>query len=156
MAYKNVKGNIEPPKERIDRSTWILMTAVASGVDVFQFTMLIFAPIISPIAFLTFWIWLKRYGANITDDNKRLVRMFGGFFIELTPLGVFPVWTPTIFTTVLLVRNKDKRKIREFYKNIADATARKKRYNVRTVAPYITTREVANDNHNPQEFKEAA
>lgn len=157
MANQYVKENIVPPEERIDLSTWQLMTVASAGADLLQAGLTIFAPIVSPIIFLTFWVWLKFHGVGISDNIKRIVIMWGGFLVELIPgLNILPAWTLTIFITVLLVRNRDKRKIKEFYKNIADAKTRKKRYNVRTIAPYVTTQEANDDNYDPQEFKKAA
>jgi len=119
MARKNIKENIEPPQERIDISTWKLMTAASIGADLFQVALGVLAPLISPFIFLTFWIWLKLHGVSIVDSVERIALMWGGFLIEVIPgLNILPAWTLTIFITVLLVRHNDTKKIKEFYKNI--------------------------------------
>lgn len=119
------KETARPPQERIDPSTWQLMVAVALGLDFFQgivgmlpFVGQILSPIISLFIFLIFWIWLKLHGVTITDSIKRVAIMFGGFLVELIPiLNILPSWTLAIFLTVLLVRNSDKRKLKEFYRD---------------------------------------
>ena len=113
------------PQERIDSSTGLLMVIVALGFDFFQGIIgilpiagFILAPLISLFIWLTFWIWLKLHGVNITDKTKRIVIMWGGFLLELIPLlDILPIWTITIFITVLSVQHSDKVKIKEFYKN---------------------------------------
>jgi signal transduction histidine kinase len=115
--------NIEPPEERIDSSTGKLLVIVAFGLDFFQgiigalpFVGAILSPMISLLVFLIFWMWLKLHGVSITDSIERIAIMFGGFLVELIPiLNILPAWTLTIFITVLLVRNKDKREIKDFY-----------------------------------------
>lgn len=127
MANGNVARNVEPPKERIDTGTWKLMTAVAIGADLFQVMLGLFAPLISPFIFLTFWMWLKLHDVSIGDSIKRIAIMWGGFLVELIPvLNFLPTWTLSIFITVLMVRNKDKRKIKEFYKKVKNSTVNKK------------------------------
>ena len=129
MRRKNSKNksnkNINAPQERIDSSTGLLMVIVALGFDFFQGIIgilpiagFILAPLISLFIWLTFWIWLKLHGVNITDKTKRIVIMWGGFLLELIPLlDILPIWTITIFITVLSVQHSDKVKIKEFYKN---------------------------------------
>ena len=125
MARTYTKENIVPPKERIDSETGRLMVITALGFDFFQgiigmlpFVGFILAPLISFLIWLTFWIWLKLHGVSLGDNIKRMAIMFGGFLLELVPiLNILPVWTLTIFITVLMVQRDDKRKIKEFYEN---------------------------------------
>ncbi len=118
--------NIEPPQERIDKSTGRLMVIVALGFDFFQGIIgvlpvvgFILSPLVSLFIWLTFWIWLKLHGVNVTDKIGRIFIMWGGFFLELIPLlNILPTWTMTIFITVSLIQRDDKRKIKEFYENL--------------------------------------
>ncbi len=126
MARNISPESIEPPQERIDSGTGKLMVAVAFGFDLFQgvvgltpFVGWVLSPMIGLIIWLTFWIWLKLHGVSVVESVERMAILFGGFLVELVPiLNILPVWTLTIFVTVLLVQREDKKKIKEFYENI--------------------------------------
>lgn len=165
MARKNFRGNVEPPKERISSSTGNLMVATALGLDLFQGIIaaiplagiLISDLIINPIIIAIFWVWFISHKVHFGNNLRRLALMWGGFFLELIPiLNILPIWTLTIFMTVLIVRKKDKKKIEEFYKNLRNATMKEKRYNVPIARQYVTARKAANDNNEQQPLKEAA
>ena len=128
------KRNLKPPKERIDSSTGLFMVITALWFDFLQIALGIFALLVTPFMWLTFFVWLKLHKVTIGDSVKRIALMFGGFLVELIPIvNILPAWNLMIFITVLLVQRSDKKKIEEFYKN-SKASQEKKRYTIPTTA----------------------
>ncbi len=127
MVRSLQKKNVRPPQERISPSTGKLMIATAFGLDFLQGIIaaipiagvIIADLVINPIIIAVFWVWLILHKVHFNNNMRLLALMWGGFFLELIPLlNILPIWTLTIFMTILMVRNKDKKKIKEFYKNI--------------------------------------
>lgn len=89
---------MESKEKEIERSTVVLMIATAFFFDVLQgFLTLIFMGWIPSIfAFLTFYLWFKKYKMNFMTP-KRFLAMGGGFIAELIPVfNVIPAWTAVV------------------------------------------------------------
>lgn len=165
MAQSSNIENMIPPKERIDRGTFLLMITTVVGLEIFQGIVgalpiagVLLGPMVGFLIWLTFFIWFKLHGVTMGDNIKRMGIMLAGFFFELIPvLNILPIWTVTIFITIVIVRNEDKKKIKDFIKARQSAVdSRKMGYNINTLTKYVVTGKIANDNSGAQEFKEAA
>lgn len=165
MAQSSSIENISPPRERIDKSSALLMAITVIGLEVFQGLVgalpiagVILGPLVGFLIWFTFFIWLKLHGVTMGDNVKRMIVMLVGFFFEMIPIvGILPIWTATIIITIALVRNEDKKKIKKFTeaKQVAVDT-KKMRYNINTSTKFVIASKAANDNSGVQELKEAA
>ena len=64
---------------------------------------------VSIAAWMAFYFWFTLLGVSFFKraDAKAAV-WFTGALLEITPLGILPLWTATIAATIALVRIEDK------------------------------------------------
>lgn len=102
--------------DRIPKGTAILMVGVALFFDLLQMFLnfvligFILNPIlVTPIAFLTFYLWYKMRGVGLSDSAKRFAVYVAGFLLELIPiLNTLPGLTLSTLTMIMIVRAEDK------------------------------------------------
>jgi len=112
-------------KERIGFGSSFLLYSTAMVVDLAQLFLgmialipflgamifLMFNTALAITAWLTFFLWYKLLGIGFLDGTflaRKVAVFLGSAFVELTPLGVFPVWTLTVFFLIAIVRAEDK------------------------------------------------
>lgn len=88
----------QPQPKGLENHTIVLMVAVALFYDALQalLTIILMGWLITPIAFLTFYLWFKLHGITFMTP-KRGGSMALGFLIEIFPLTSWlPAWTAVV------------------------------------------------------------
>lgn len=111
-------------RNRIPTHTFILMCGVALLFDFFEILFLVtylappilgavvgalFDIMLSLFATLTFWLWFKIRGVEISDSLKKMTSTIAMWVSEFTPLGILPIWTASVVLTTLIVRYDDRK-----------------------------------------------
>jgi hypothetical protein len=94
--------------QQLKGSTICLMVATALFYDVIQLALafLLMDWLITPFAFLTFYVWFKQYGISFATP-KRAMTIGGTFIIEMIPfLAALPTWTLAVTLIILDSRAK--------------------------------------------------
>lgn len=121
-------------RHRIGFGTAAMMIAVALLYDLSEMALVLFyalpfigaaIPILSDIIFtpvmaFTFWLWFKMHHVSLTDDYKKLIANVSTWIVELTPLGVLPLWTFTVARTIFLTWRADKKENEKIRKENAE------------------------------------
>ncbi len=88
----------------------------------------IIAWLVGIFAWLTFYVWTSIKGWGLSDTVKRIVVQWALPLAELTPLGIFPIWTARVILQLSFLKAEDVlynstkgkadvEKITHFYKN---------------------------------------
>ncbi|MFH0804531.1 MAG: hypothetical protein V1896_02935 [Candidatus Zambryskibacteria bacterium] len=111
-----VKTIIQKPAEKKERiKTWmaVCMIIVALCVDGAQALLtvlvvgIVMGPIISAIAYFTFWVWFMVLGVSFTKSPKKLGVMGGSAVLEFL-FSFLPGFTAGITAVVFMTKAEDK------------------------------------------------